>query len=400
MKKFFTIFLISVFIASCSSVDNKKDHNNLLKTWLLFSPKRVKEVYDHSLIKSYRIHSDCENGCPDVDVWQYRYKYKQKLLISDKPIATQKKYWKVSNEARIISMSLFGSDDSYYQGLLNYIESISYLKKANKIIDQVWGYETFTIRVYVPKRNDKNKELGLIKGELADYKVQALLDLGCEIAFVDNKLPEVKRDATFWRFMIMQENMKEGEKIRYLVRDVDMILTAAEVYTVADWIRSAKQYHRMHIVPICISPLTAGIFAGSHTYKSDLVEVYQSIKYYPYRFDYGDDELYLRDIIWPQMKRSGSVLTNYFERSSFMTSIASPYKNSCEEPTQTFCLKLNKDAQCEDHIIHDKKLSEGVIDAIGLRKNLQELIAKHSYLFDLELAKPERKFIYEVFKAK
>lgn len=400
MKKKCIMFLFFIFISSCSSVENKKSNNKLLSSLLIFSPKRVKEVYEHSLIKSYRIHADCENGCPDIDVWQYQYKDKQKLLISDKPIATQKKYWKISSEARIISMSLFGSNDSYYQALLQYIESISYFKKANKINDAQWGYETFTIRVYVPKRNENDKKLGFIKGELAEDKIKTLLDLGCEIAFVDNKLSEVKRDATFWRFMIIQEPMKEGEKIRYLVRDVDMVLTAIEAYTVAQWIKSNKQYHRMNILPICMSPLTAGIFGGSHVHKNDLVEVYQSMKYYPYRFDYGDDELYLRDIIWPQMKRSGSVLTTHFERSSFITTIASPYKNSCEEPTQTYCLKLNKDAQCEDQVIYDNQDSEGIVDAIGLRKSLQELISKYPHLFDLELSKPDKKFIYEVFKAK
>ena len=188
MKKKYIIFLFFIFISSCSSVENKKSNNKLLNSLLIFSPKRVKEVYEHSLIKSYRIHADCENGCPDIDVWQYQYKDKQKLLISSKPIATQKKYWKISSEARIISMSLFGSNDSYYQALLQYIESISYLKKANKINDAQWGYETFTIRVYVPRRNENDKKLGAIKGELTEEKIKTLLDLGCEIAFVDNKL--------------------------------------------------------------------------------------------------------------------------------------------------------------------------------------------------------------------
>ncbi len=394
IKLLYLLLLLQFF--SCTNYNKQiKKNNNLLSLWLPFSSKRTKQAYEHSLIRTSRLSSDCGKNCPDIDVWQYKYKN----ITSDKPISTQKKYWKSPNEARVIAISLFGTNEFYYNALLQYIDSFAYIKNINNIKDKIWGYETFTVRVYVPKRNPKFlKELGVIGGGLEQKKIDKLLDLGCEIAFVDNKLSEAKKDATFWRFMITQEAMLEGEKIRYLLRDADSILTAGEMYTVADWINSHKKYHRMHTIPICIGPLTASIWGGTHSEKGDFSDFYDSVKNYPYRFEYGDDELFLRDIIWPKIKFSGSVLTHHFDRDSYITKIANPYKNSCEEPTQDFCLQLNPNSQCEDRILPNVKNLQGAVEALGLRKTLKELSEKHPEFFDLDLANKDRKFVYETFR--
>lgn len=393
--KLLYLFLLLQFF-SCTNYNKQiKKNNNLLSLWLPFSSKRTKQAYDHSLVRSSRLNSDCGKNCPDIDVWQYKYKN----ITSDKPISTQRKYWKSPSEARVIAISLFGTNEFYYNALLQYIDSFTYIKNINNIKDKIWGYETFTVRVYVPKRNSKFlKELGEIKGELEQKKIDKLLDLGCEVAFVDNKLSEAKKDATFWRFMITQEAMSEGEKIRYLIRDADSILTAGEMYTVADWINSNKKFHRMHTLPICMGPLTASIWGGIHSAKGDFGNFYDLVKNYPYRFEYGDDELFLRDIIWPKIKFSGSVLTHHFDRESYVARLANPYKNSCEEPTQDFCLELNPNAQCEDRILPNLKNLQGAIEALGLRKTLKELTKEHPEFFDLDLANKDRKFIYDAFR--
>src|SRR5690606_31575208 len=135
-------------------------------------------------------------------------------------------------------------------------------------------------------------------------------------------------------FAAAADEMPPGQRVRYLMRDADNILTAAEMYSVADWIRSEKRYHRMHLIPTCFGPLTAMLWGGSHVGKGDFSDFHDLVKNYPYRFQYGDDELFTRDLMWPRLKASGSVLTHHFERVGFYTAFGSPYRDSCEEPTQ------------------------------------------------------------------
>lgn len=391
---------LSISCQTTKSVTKKR--NSMLSLWLPFASARVQQVYDHSLLKSYRLSSDCGYSCPDVDIWQYQYKDPRtnKIITSKKPIAIKKEFWKVPNEARIIAISLFGKE-FYYNALLQYLKSFANIKNINNITDKVWGYETFTVRVYVPKRNPKDlNRLGEISNGTPDYIINNLLDLGCEIAFVDNKLPEVKKDGTFWRFAAASDEMPEGQRVRYLMRDADNILTAAEMYSVADWINSDKKYHRMHIIPICIGPLTAMLWGGTHTGAGDFTDFHDLIKNYPYRFDYGDDELFSRDLMWPRLKSEGSVLTHHFKRSGFITALGSPYKNSCEEPTQEYCLKLNPHSNCEDRVLPESKSLSGAVEALGLRISLEELVRNHPEFFDLELNREDRKFIYQAFKSK
>lgn len=265
MRYFIICCFLAFFLSGCKTTNAKKG-NALVSVWLPFSPERVKQVYNHSVVKSYRQSSDCGYSCPDVDIWEYKYKDPKtgKIITSDKPIASQKRFWKSPHEARIIAISLYGKA-FYFDALLMYLESIKNINEMNKIHDKIWGLETFTVRVYVAKRNPRDRaRLGEIKNQSPDYMIQKLLDLGCEIAFVDNKLSEAKKDGSFWRFAVASEKMPKGQRIRYLLRDADSLLTAAEVYTVADWIQSGKQFHRMHLIPVCMGPLTASLWGG-HT---------------------------------------------------------------------------------------------------------------------------------------
>jgi hypothetical protein len=396
-----SISMILVFCSSCKSTGENKSRNPLISLWLPFSSSRTKQVFNHSLVKSHRHKSDCGKICPDVDIWQYKYMYDGELIISDKPIATEEKYWKSPNEARILAISLFDGKEFYYEALLQYLESFKRIKTFNNIHDKVWGYETFTVRVYVSKRNPKLlKELGEIKNRTPDYIVDNLLSLGCEIAFVDNKLAEAKKDGTFWRFAVASEQMPPNKSVRYIVRDADNILTAVEMYAVADWINSKKRYHRLHVTPICFGPMTAMLWGGLHMGIGDFKDFHDLIKNYPYRFEYGDDELFTRDLMWPRLKATGSVLTHHFARRGAVFPLASPYPDSCEEPTQKFCLKLNPNSKCEDRILPKDKNLRGAVEALGLRLNLDDLYRKNPEFFDLDVKNPDRKFIYEAFKGK
>ncbi|HXW53894.1 MAG TPA: hypothetical protein VEL47_07305, partial [Myxococcota bacterium] len=360
-------------------------------------------VYRHSLVESPRFGSDCGYYCPDVDVWQYQYKdpKTKQIITSERPISIGREFWKSPNEARIIAISLFDGKEFYYKALLQYLESFANIKKLNNITDETWGYETFTVRVYVSARNPKYlAQLGQIKNRTPEQINHHLLDLGCEIAFVDNKLAEAKKDGTFWRFAAASDHMADGQRVRFLMRDADNILTAAEMYAVADWIRSGLRYHRMHLIPICFGPLTAMLWGGSHTGPGDFVDFHEMVHDYPYRFHYGDDELFSRDLIWPRLKSIGSILTHRFQKSRLVSALASPYGNSCEEPTQEFCRKLNPHSDCVDKEIPQSESWTGVVEALGLRVNLLELVKKRPEIFNLELNREDRRFIYDAFKSR
>lgn len=402
MRSLLLFLLLVPMIFSCSTTRPQfKKPSALPYIWLPFAPARVKQVYNHSLVASHRWSSDCEPFCPDVDVWHYQFRDPQtrSLIESATPISIKKQYWRNPDEARIIAITMFDGKEFYYQALLQYLESFSSIKRANNITDPFWGYETFTVRVYVSKRNPKDlARLGEIENRTPDYIIDHLLNLGCEIAYVDNKMKLAKKDGTFWRFAASADVMPAGERVRYLMRDADNIVTAAEMYAVADWIKSGARYHRMHLIPTCFGPLTAMLWGGVHDGTGDFSDFHDLVKNYPYRYQYGDDELFTRDLMWPRLKFSGSVVTHHFPRSSFLLAFGSPYKDSCEEPTQKFCEKLQPNSHCEDRIMPDTENFSGVVAALGMRVGLQELLTDRPEIFNLELERDDRKFIYEAFR--
>ena len=96
---------------------------------------------NHTLVKSHRSSSDCGYYCPDVEVWQYQLKdpKTKKIITKNKPIATQKIYWRAPDEARIIAISLFDGKEFYYHALLQYLESFKSIKRVNNITNRNLG---------------------------------------------------------------------------------------------------------------------------------------------------------------------------------------------------------------------------------------------------------------------
>ena len=298
--------------------------------------ERTRKAFDHSLIKPPRENEDKKAL---VDVWKYSYKDPKsgKILCSKKPLASSREFWKSDKEARIISMTFYGKVRKYFEGLKDYIASIENLKKENTCLngDGKIGYDTFTFRVYVAARKPGLEPLGELENGTDPKFISELLDSGCEVAYVDNHLKKVGKDATFWRFLVLDEKMGPKEKIRYLLRDVDHKLTAAEAFAVGEWTGSQKKYHRMHFSPVAIGPLVASIFGGTHEGDKGHKHMKEKIENFPYRYVYGDDEIFTKNIIWEDMKKSGSILTHKYPRG-LSSKYINPYPRSLEEPTSKF----------------------------------------------------------------
>ncbi|MBL4818684.1 MAG: hypothetical protein JKY15_05570 [Deltaproteobacteria bacterium] len=383
--------LSCVSVSGDGQVHTKGRHNHLVSVIKPVMPERFRGAYNHTLYYDDRAGGDCQPNCPQIDIWQYEYLGK----VSSKPISTQKAFWKSPKEARIIAYSLFGKNPIYYQGLLGFLKSFQTLKRLNNIQDKIWGFDTFVPRVYIPKRNPNGpmKDTPL-EGELEPYQIQTLLEAGCELVYVDNGLKKASKDATFWRFMVAAEPMPEGQKIRYIVHDADWIMTGAEAFAVGEWMALGHQYHRSHLQPICLGPLTASWWAGSHTGKGSFADLKEAISFFPYRMKYGDDELFLRDIMWPRMKQSGSILTHVTKRT-WVSNVVSPYQGSCEEPTKSYCNSMNLDNQCEDLELPENM--EYPYKELSFRKGLAKLEKKPKF-FDMKLQTERGRRVYEALK--
>ncbi len=389
MRYFLFLFALLANL-SCVSINQDKDfsekgrHNRFISMVRPVLPKRLSSAYYHTLYDDTRAGGDCQPLCPQVEIWQYQYLGH----VSPAPISTQKAFWKNPSEARVIAFSLFGKNPIYYKGLLDFLKSFQTLKRVNNITDPVWGFDSFTPRVYVPKGKDR-----VIEGELDAYQLKELLDAGCEIVFVDNGLNKAGKDATFWRFMVAAEPMPEGQKIRYLLRDADWVMTGAEAFAVGEWMASSLRYHRSHLVSICLGPLTASFWGGSHTGKGDFVDLKDFISFFPYRMKYGDDEMFLRDAIWPKMKASGSVMTHITQRN-WISTLMNPYEGSCEEPTKRYCNAINPDNQCEDiELPSDMDFPQGKLFHRGTLADLE----KTPDYFDMKLTTPRGQKVNQAF---
>ena len=402
--KFFPLLLSSTLMLSCAtpysngSLNEKGKKNAVLSLIKPLTPKRFQDAHNNSVVKDYRAKSDCQPFCPTIDVWLYEYRSPNGSIIKDtKPITSQKAYWKNSHEARIMAVSLFGKKSIYLDGMVDYFKSFQHIKKVNEVNDPVWGYETFSVRLYIPKRNPKNlQELGESTGVIPDEYIQTFLNLGAEIAYVDNGRKDVGVDAFFWRFLVAAEEMPAGESIRYLIRDADWTLTAGELFAVADWIDSPHQFHRMNMAPICIAPVTGSAWGGRHQGNQTLFKnILTWIESYPYHLNYGDDELFIRDRIWPHMKNSGSILTHHYP-INWQSFIANPYQGSCEQPTQQYCNSIKLGGHCEDRIV-PPEIKYPIYD-LGMRKTLVNL-KKDDSNFNLRKNLDIWNRIYHIFKA-
>lgn len=355
--------------------------NELLAFYLGFFPE-YRDALEHSIIKGFRGKFDCQPECPKVDIWQYQFKGKDGTIITDtKPIATREENWKVPFEARIIALTLFGNQQRYLHGLRDYIDTAKNIKEINGITEFPWGYETFTFRVYVARRNPVSAMPELERATSQEF-IDELLAQGFEVAYVDNGLKTVGLDSTFWRLMIAAEQMPPGKRIRYIVRDVDWLLSAPEAFSLGEWINSGKKYHRMHILPICVGPLTAGTFGGWHEgIATEFAGLKVAIENYPYRLFYGDDEAFTRDMMWPRMKFSGDVLTHHFDRD-IENAFANPYEGSCEEPTSLFCEQMNPSSNCQDSILPSSMTFDAAASRLG---NTVDLLKRNSSMSRLPL---------------
>lgn len=297
---------------------NKKTEPDILK--ILTEKYKIKSGnVRHTISKVPRTYPDT---CTDIDVWKYEVIRNGKLITSKKPITTDPKYAKVSSLPCIISCSLFGSDSKYIDGIAAFCENILSIG----LLDQ-WD-----LRIYIASPRD-----GEYAGKVltTDLVVQRrLLELGVELAHVDNHNPNgYSLEGTFWRFLAIQE------RARVIVRDVDYIITAIELIAIADWIKSGLRWHRLLLTVCRYAPMLAGSFGviGGPDVIPDLLA---KIKLYPYKKQYGDDEVFCREYLLSEAMRTDNILTSYLNYPYYLTGRCQLHKDSILYPTTKYISQL------------------------------------------------------------
>ena len=254
--------------------------------------------------------------CTGINIWKYEVIKDDKLITSENPITTTRKYKKNKDLPQIISCSLFGSNEKYVNGLFNMLKSL-----------RLYGLDkTWDIRVYVASRRD-GKRVNLSVSKKIQKK---MLKEGIELAHVDNGNPNgYSLEGTFWRFLSI------NEKARILVRDVDWIFTGQEIIAISEWIESGLNWHRMLNFQLINTPLLAGQFGVVGDQKR-VENLHSKILNFPYKKKYGDDEFFTMNYIFIEAVKEDSILTHYFK---FNIKIQ-PFKESSFFPTNKYIKEL------------------------------------------------------------
>lgn len=179
---------------------------------------------------------------------------------------------------KIISYSLYGALPKYLDGALN-----------NCILVKKF-YPGWIPRFYVGD-------------SVPEKTIDSLKEIGAEIERVEGK--EDAR-STLWRFLVFKDlNVSFA-----MIRDVDSTITKREVKAVNEWLDSNKSHHIMRDHPYHSHIMLAGLW-GAKTdqlrYIGNLIDRYDFKT-----VSWGIDQDFLRDIIYPKIKKDVLVHDSFF----------------------------------------------------------------------------------------
>jgi hypothetical protein len=170
------------------------------------------------------------------------------------------------SEFGIIAFSLFGNHEKYCQGAIRNTELSKFI------------YPGWTVRFYIDHTVPKDG-------------VWALQNLGAEI--ITNPSSS-NLDGMFWRLAAADDTGYS----RWIIRDADSRLSYRERRAVDDWIESGLPFHTMHDHPYHITPIMPGMFGGIR----GSFNMGAAISSWTRTGEYGDDERFLTNIVWPNIR--------------------------------------------------------------------------------------------------
>ena len=179
----------------------------------------------------------------------------------------------------ILSFSLWGDDPSYVEGAI-----------AN-----VRGYKDFlphwTCRFYHDETVPKNK-------------IFMLNEMNAETILVDEETKKLA--GGMWRFMVANDD----EVDYFCCRDSDCRPTEREIKMIEDWQKSSKIFHIIRDDIWHCDLMLAGLWGGRAGFLPDMLKMGQAT--YDNSVRKWDDQEFLRDYIWPMIKKHSKIHDNNY----------------------------------------------------------------------------------------
>jgi hypothetical protein len=164
---------------------------------------------------------------------------------------------------KVISVSLYGEFPKYCLGLLENIE--------------LWNiyYPDWTVRVYIEKNH-------YLINQLSQYNIE----------IIQKEQPKGSY-GMFWRLLALGDSNADV----VIVRDADSRPTEREVWCVNEWLKTDISLHLIKDHdPYHLKPIMGGNF-GIKKYIINNIE--DLINNWSHNYEYGDDEKFLAEIIYP-----------------------------------------------------------------------------------------------------
>ncbi len=186
-------------------------------------------------------------------------------------------------ERNIISFSLFGHNRKYVDGALLNAQAARFL------------YPGWTCRYYVD-------------GTVAAPTIGQLRSFGAQVINVAEQFPAASH-GTMWRFLVADDVNVD----RFLIRDADSVVNLREAVAVQDWIDSNHHFHVMRDHFDHAELVLAGMWGGV---RGALPPIELSIPGFlssrPGVLNRTVDQEYLREFLWPTIRRSCLVHDSQF----------------------------------------------------------------------------------------
>ena len=179
---------------------------------------------------------------------------------------------------RIISFSVFGDSSVYLEGALRNVRLASTV------------YPGWTARVYCSH-------------EIPNSLITRMQQEGAEII---HKRRVSAVDGTFWRFLPLADPKLDA----VIVRDVDSRINEREKAAVEEWLASGRSLHIMRDHPLHKVPIMAGMWGGRGGCVPDMEQLIQRWNLWQSK---GQDQDFLRDVIYPRFEDDCVVHSNLFE---------------------------------------------------------------------------------------
>lgn len=213
----------------------------------------------------------------------------------------------------IFNFSLFGSGERYIAGAFANAMLVKYV------------YPGFWCRFYVDDTISNDVKARLKNADCEIVEKQKTMNLG----------------GMFWRF----EGLNFTGVHVSAIRDVDSRLSIRDREVTMEWYHSEADYHTFRDHPYHQTHINGGFFSA----KKPILDIQSLISNYTHSGHYGQDENFLRDIIWPRIKDKTMI------HSTFKTGPEAGYQGKYLHPSfmqYRFCVERVYQDEHVGHVDH------------------------------------------------